>query len=324
MLICKTPKTQRQFNQFNQCCWDEARCDEAQRCKWVQMGGSQTRGSSMMLWIFGNWRVRGWLWSFRHSGWKVPRGRGKWVKMESRSNGSNEDGKTWQRWTLQSYLSVFNLMAWSCCGNRWHKLVLAALLNHFRHFWRQSLTLWWVYLRCSWKRIVGMVESQSNSSSALRRNCEWELFFQLFGPLLDPEKRLKHTDSDPIISHLRLSLAVLSRHPRLSLIERIINESGRAVLLACFEEPQAALEPWMQLFSIYLRSRQLTFKWHLELQTCNNNRCDILHNIELYDMCVLHCFAICECVCSILQYCNKSASEEQFQPKASLLWVGII
>lgn len=31
--------------------------------------------------------------------------------MESRSNGSNEDGKTWQRWTLQSYLSVFNLMA---------------------------------------------------------------------------------------------------------------------------------------------------------------------------------------------------------------------
>lgn len=31
---------------------------------------------------------------------------------------------------------------------------------------------------------------------------------------------------------------------RLSLIERIINESGRAVLLACFEEPQAALVPW--------------------------------------------------------------------------------
>lgn len=30
------------------------------------------------------------------------------------------------------------------------------------------------------------------------------------------------------------------------------------------------------------------------------------------------------CVCSILQHCNKSASEEQFQPKASLLWVGII
>lgn len=57
--------------------------------------------------------------------------------------------------------------------------------------------------------VEGMVESQSNSSSALRRNCEWELFFQLFGPL--------------------------------SLIERIINESGRAVLLACFEEPQAAL-----------------------------------------------------------------------------------
>jgi len=89
-----------------------------------------------------------------------------------------------------------------------------------------------------------MVESQSNSSSALRRNCEWELFFQLFGPLLDPEKRLKHTDSDPIYG----CLLQLSRHPRLSLIERIINESGRAVLLACFEEPQAALEPWMQLF----------------------------------------------------------------------------
>jgi len=57
--------------------------------------------------------------------------------------------------------------------------------------------------------VEGMVESQNTLSSALLQNCEWERFFQLFG--------------------------------RLSLIERIINESGRAVLLACFEEPQAAL-----------------------------------------------------------------------------------
>ena len=204
-------------------------------------------------------------------------------------------------------------MAWSCCVNRWHKLVLAALLNHFRHFWRQSLTLWWVYLRCSWKRIVGMVESQSNSSSALRRNCEWELFFQLFGPLLDPEKRLKHTDSDR--SHLRLSLAI-EPAPE-AVFDR---ENHQRIGPCCFAgllwgatSCVGTLDAIVLVaFTHEVDSSPLNGIWSCKHATTTD--ATYYTTFELYDMCVLHCFAICECVCSILQHCNKS----------SLLWVGII
>ncbi|CAK8985815.1 unnamed protein product [Durusdinium trenchii] len=78
--------------------------------------------------------------------------------------------------------------------------------------------------------LEGMAEKPHARCSAVRAQCPWERFFQHFGPL--------------------------------SLLERVLTEPGRAVLLACFQDPAAAE-------AIYecLAGRCLYFPWR---ETCTD------------------------------------------------------
>eukprot|EP00913_Durusdinium_trenchii_P014452 g13556.t1 len=88
---------------------------------------------------------------------------------------------------------------------------------------------------------TGMAEKPHARCSAVRAQCPWERFFQHFGPL--------------------------------SLLERVLTEPGRAVLLACFQDPAAAEDAWAEGLGAGFPRRGVSIESIEAIYECLAGRC---------------------------------------------------